>query len=141
MKSNQFATVDLPGTTFNQLLGINSTDRAAGYFREAAGLQHAYIHNATDGTFLVLNIPMPSSQATGINDDGTVVGFEQTSPSATTSSGFMLRNGRLTVLNAPNSTFTQALGINIYDEVVGTFNDRQRRRARLPLSQREIRDN
>ncbi|HLZ28386.1 MAG TPA: hypothetical protein VKV73_13785 [Chloroflexota bacterium] len=122
IKSKEFATVDLPGTAFNQLLGINNKDQAAGYFQDASGLQHAYVHEAT-GEFLVLNIPMPSSQATGINDSGTVVGFEQASPAATTASGFILKNHKLTVLNFPGSTFTQALGINNNGEVVGSYND------------------
>jgi probable HAF family extracellular repeat protein len=122
IKSKDFTNVDLPGTTFNQLLGINNKDQAAGYFQDAAGLQHGYVHEK-NGDFLVLNIPMLSSQATGINDEGTVVGFEQSSPAATTASGFILKNDKLTVLNYPGSTFTQALGINNQGEVVGDFTD------------------
>jgi hypothetical protein len=122
LKSKDFTNVDLPGTTFNQLLGINNKGQAAGYFQDAAGLQHSYVRDG-DGNFLVLNIPMPSNQATGINDDGTVVGFEQSSPAATTASGYILKDGKVTVLNYPNSTFTQALGINGKDEVVGTYTD------------------
>lgn len=122
MKSRDFETVDLPGTTFNQLLGINNKDQAAGYFQDAAGLQHAYIHEK-NGNFLVLNIPMPSSQATSINDDGDIVGFEQSSPQATTSSGYLIKDGKLIRLDFPGSTFTQALGINDRDEIVGSYND------------------
>jgi len=114
--------VDLPGTTFNQLLGINNKDQAAGYFQDAPGLQHAYVHEK-NGDFLVLSLPMPSSQATGINDSGDIVGFEQTSPQATTAEGYIIKDGKLTILKAPGSTFTQALGVNDKDEVVGTFND------------------
>jgi probable HAF family extracellular repeat protein len=115
-------TVDLPGTTFNQLLGINNKDQAAGYFQDAAGLQHAYVHEK-NGNFLVLNLPMPSSQATGINDDGDVVGFEQSSPNATTAEGFLRTRDGVKVLQFPGSSFTQALGINKRDEVVGTYTD------------------
>ena len=121
-KQDEPTTVDLPGTTFNQLLGINDKGQEAGYFQDANGLQHAYVHE-TNGNFLVLNIPMPSSQATGINKDGTVVGFEQSSPAATTASGWTLKGGKLTVINFPGSTFTQALGINERDEIVGVYND------------------
>ena len=81
-----FQIVDLPGTTFNQLLGINNKDQAAGYFQDTASpapLQHAYIHEK-NGDFRVLgNLPMPSSQATGINDRGDVVGFLQQSTADT----------------------------------------------------------
>jgi probable HAF family extracellular repeat protein len=121
-KDTDFTTVDLPGTTFNQLLGVNDKGQASGYFQDAAGLQHAYVHE-TNGEFRVLNIPMPSSQATGINRDGTVVGFEQSSPAATTASGWMLKDGKLNVINFPGSTFTEALGVNDRGAVVGVYND------------------
>jgi probable HAF family extracellular repeat protein len=119
-------TVDLPGTTFNQLLGINNHDEAAGYFQDNASpapLQHAYIHEP-NGDFRVLgNLPLPSSQATGINDKGTIVGFLQQSTADTNSTGFILKGGKLTELKIDGSTFTQALGVNNDDDVVGTFND------------------
>ena len=115
-------TVDLPGTTFNQLLGVNNKEQAAGYYQDAAGLQHGYIHEK-DGSFLVLNIPMPSDQATGINDQGDVVGFMQSSPTATTSEGFLLHNGELKKIDYPKSTFTQALGINNQGDIVGDYTD------------------
>ena len=116
-------TIDMPGTTFNQLLGINNKGQDAGYFQDAAGLQHAYVRKK-DGSFLVLALPQPSSQATGVNDKGTVVGFLQTSPTDTKSKGFILeKNGKLTELQAPGSSFTQALGVNNSDDVVGSYVD------------------
>jgi probable HAF family extracellular repeat protein len=121
-KDKDAVTVDLPGTTFNQLLGINNKGQDAGYFQDAAGLQHAYVRQK-DGSFLVLSLPQPSSQATGVNDKGTVVGFMQTSPQDTKSTGYILKNGKLTELQAPGSTFTQALGVNNSDDVVGFYND------------------
>jgi probable HAF family extracellular repeat protein len=113
-----FRTVDLPGTTFNQLLGLDNHGRAAGFFQDAAGVDHAWIRDA-HGTFGVPAIA--NSQATGINDDGTVVGF--TLRTATTSSGFVLRDDTLKLLNVPGSTFTQALGENNRGQVVGFSND------------------
>jgi probable HAF family extracellular repeat protein len=126
-KGKDPVSVDLPGTTFNQLLGINNKDQAAGYFQDTASpapLQHAYIHEK-NGDFRVLgNLPMPSSQATGINDKGDIVGFLQQSTADTQSSGFLLKaNGKLEVLNVKGSTFTQALGVNNDDDVVGLFQD------------------
>jgi hypothetical protein len=115
-------TEDLPGTTFNQLLGINNKGQEAGYFQDAAGLQHGYVREK-DGAFLVLALPVSSSQATGINDKGTVVGFLQASPAATTSKGFILKDGKVTELQAFGSTFTQALGVNNSDDVVGSYVD------------------
>ena len=123
-KGKDAVSVDLPGTTFNQLLGINNKGQAAGYFQDNAStpLQHAYIREK-NGDFLVLNLPMPSSQATSINDDGTVVGFLQQSTADTKSSGFILKGGKVTELNYPGASFTQALGVNNSDDVVGTYND------------------
>ncbi len=121
-KDHDFASVDLPGTTFNQLLGINNRNQEAGYYQDGAGLQHGYIRQP-NGDFEVLNLKMPSSQATGINDDGDLVGFEQSSPSATTSEGFLRTRDGVKVLQFPGSKVTQALGINNRDEVVGSYTD------------------
>jgi probable HAF family extracellular repeat protein len=121
-KDKDAVTVDLPGTTFNQLLGVNDKGQAAGYFQDTATppLQHAYVHEK-NGDFRVLALPMQSSQATGINNDGTIVGFVQQSTADAHSSGFILRDGKLTQLNYPGATFTQALGINNSNEVVGQY--------------------
>jgi probable HAF family extracellular repeat protein len=122
-KDRDFTAVDMPGTTFNQLLGINNRNQAAGYFQDAAGLQHGYIRRE-NGDFEVLgDLKLPSSQATGIDDDGDVVGFEQSSPSATTSEGFLRTREGVKVLQFPGSSFTQALGVNNHDEVVGSYTD------------------
>jgi probable HAF family extracellular repeat protein len=75
------------------------------------------------GPFWCCRCPCPSSQATGISDDGTVVGFVQPSPTAPTASGFILEDGHLTVLNYPGATVTEALGVNDEGEVVGFYND------------------
>ncbi len=113
-----FTTVDLPGTTFNQLLGLNNRGQEAGFFQDANGQNHGYIRER-DGSFLVL--PIPNSQATGINDFGVVIGFTQ--PTTTTSDGFIWQNGVTQTLDVPNSTFTQPLGENNEGQVVGTYND------------------
>lgn len=113
-----FTTADLPGTPFNQLLGLNNRGQAAGFFQDAGGQSHAYIRE-TDGAFLVL--PIPNSTATGINDLGEIVGF--TMPTTTTASGFILLNDKLTMLNVPGSTFTQAFGINNLGQIVGDYTD------------------
>jgi hypothetical protein len=115
-----FATVDLPGTTFNQLLGVDNRGRAAGFFQDATGSNHAWVRDA-HGNFLVPAIQ--NSQATGINDDGTVVGF--TMPNANTSSGYILRNDTLRLINYPGSAFTQVLGENNEGQLVGFHNDGQ----------------
>lgn len=117
-KGGTFTTVDLPGTPFNQLLGLNNHDQEAGFFQDAQGQNHAYVRDA-HGNFVVP--PIPNSTATGINDQGVVVGFTQST--TTTSDGFVLQNNTLRTIDVPGSTFTQPLGENNEGQVVGTYND------------------
>ena len=80
-----FTTLDSPGTSFNQLLGINQGGTiAAGYSSTnstgAIG-QQAFTVSIPGGLFTNINALLPSntnSQATGVNNSGTVVGFYQT---------------------------------------------------------------
>jgi probable HAF family extracellular repeat protein len=44
-------------------------------------------------------------------------------PTATTSDGFLLKDGHLTTLQFPGSTFTQAFGVNNEDDIVGAYQD------------------
>ncbi len=114
----KFTTTDLPGTTFNQILGLNNGGAAAGYFQDAKGQNHAYARNAR-GAYTVPAIS--NSQATGINDQGVVIGFTQ--PTTTTSSGFILRGDDVTIIDYPGSSFTQPLGENNQGQIVGQYND------------------
>jgi hypothetical protein len=101
-----FTIVDRPGTAFNQLLGINkSGTTAAGYsstMPDGATLQKAYTVSGgpsfASPVFTDINALLPptnfNSQATGVNDAGTVVGFYL--PTATTSIGFLDQGGVIT---------------------------------------------
>jgi probable HAF family extracellular repeat protein len=114
--------VDFPGSTFNQLLGINDYDQAAGYLQDSQGNFHPYIWDANGGIFLRLFIPQAvSAQATGINDGQAVSGFFIDAKGV--NHGFLLANGTFVKLDFPHATFTQALGLNDYNEVVGTYTD------------------
>jgi len=128
-----FVPVNQPGTAFNQLLGINlAGTTAAGYSSiDPAGMVNQKALTVSDGpTFaspgftsidalLVAKFgPNFNSQATGVNNAGTVVGFYL--PTATTSVGFQDVGGMITNIDPFSSTFTQALGIdNNGDEIVG----------------------
>ncbi len=121
-----FQTVDQPGTVFNQGLGINAANTTVGYFAvDKAGQtgQSAYRQNA--GVFTNINALLPAanqnSQAVGINDAGTIVGFYL--PTATTSIGFLDVGGVISTIDPFGSAFTQALGINNLGEVVGFYTD------------------
>lgn len=119
-----FTTVDAAGTTFNQLLALNDSGEAAGYSStDPAGqtLQRAYTR-AAGGLISYLALPPNlNSQATGINNAGTAVGFYMLN--ATYTMGFIAQNGQVMSLEAPGATFTQALGINNSGVVVGAYSD------------------
>jgi hypothetical protein len=120
-----FATVDAPGMSFNQLLGINDLHVVAGYSSidpTGATNQRAYVEQS--GTFTYLDGFLPSnqnSQATGVNNAGDIVGFFL--PTSTTSGGFLDVGGKITDILFPGSTFTQALGISNNGDIVGFYVD------------------
>ena len=63
--------VDFPGTTFNQVLGINNNAQGAGYYQDSTGNFHPYIYNKVGGVFEELYLPNTmSAQATAINSLG-----------------------------------------------------------------------
>lgn len=125
-----FTTVDQPGTAFNQLLGINqSGTTAAGYSStDPAGMvnQHALTVSGgpsfTTPAFTDINALLPAnfnSQATGVNNAGTVVGFYQ--PTSTTFTGFEDIAGMISSITFPGSVDTQALGVNDLGQIVGDY--------------------
>ena len=121
-----FATVDAPGTIFNQALGINASNTTVGYFAsDKAGQVGQQAYSQSRGSFTNLNTLLPAtnqnSQATGINDSGHVVGFYL--PTAATSIGFLDLGGVISTIDPFGSSFTQALGINNRDMIVGFYTD------------------
>jgi len=119
-----FTTADQPGSVFNQLLGINHNGtQIAGYssFTDPAGMTGQQAFSLRGSTYTNINALLPSnlnSQATGVNDSGTVVGFYQT---ASGFSAFEDVSGAITSFEAFGSTVTQALGINDLGDIVGTY--------------------
>ena len=115
----QFSTVDVPGTTFNQLLGVNNRGEQAGYYQFGPDTNVTfvpYIHQ-TNGLFLLL--PIPNAQATGINDYDMVCGFLN---DAQGSHGYLWRSGASYLqIDYPGAASTQILGINNQGQAVGSF--------------------
>ncbi len=72
--------------------------------------------------FTAIKIPgAVSTTATGINNNGDIVGFA-TDASKTTSS-WLLHAGHLTTYQFPGGSGTQAFGINTKDQIVGSYLD------------------
>jgi hypothetical protein len=127
-----FTTVNQLGTVFNQLLGINqSGTKAAGYSSatDPLGMTGQTALTVSGGpTFAhptFTPVPLPAnfnSQATGVNNSGTVVGFYQYNL-AGDFSAFKDVGGTVTSFQAFGSASTQALGVNNLGEIVGDYID------------------
>jgi len=125
-----FSTVDRGGTSFNQLLGINqngteiagysSTNPAGNTLQEAFSLVTGTTNYTDINALLVAKFgPNFNSQATGVNNSGTVVGFYQ--PTSATFTGFEDVGGLISSILVPGSVSTMALGINDLGEIVGDY--------------------
>jgi hypothetical protein len=105
----------------NQLLGINDSGIAVGFYNDANGNSHAYMVNQATGVFTTIPHQGKSTQATGINDAGDVVGFDMSAAGVTSS--FLIKSGVVTRFQFPGGSDTQAFGINRSDQIVGSYLD------------------
>jgi hypothetical protein len=104
----------------NQLLGINNSGVAVGFYDDVSGNAHAYSVNQATGVFTTIHVPGTSKVATGINKRGDIVGVSTTSG---VTSSWLLVGGRLTSFQFPGGSDTQAFGVNNSDEIVGSYLD------------------
>ncbi len=119
-----FATVDRPGTVFNQALGINDANVTVGYDSaiDPGGVVGQVAYEQSGGVFTAVPLPANSnSQAVGINNADDIVGFYM--PTPTTSVGFLDIGGVISTIDPFGSVFTQALGINASGEIVEFYAD------------------
>ncbi|HXT37236.1 MAG TPA: hypothetical protein VN837_16805 [Chloroflexota bacterium] len=116
-----FATVDVPGTTFNQLLGINNNGAEVGYYQYGPSSAPIFVpyEREADGSFLLL--PIANAQATTLNDHGLVGGFYN--DSAGNAHGFLWQSGVMKTINYHHAVSTQILGVNNLGLAVGTYTD------------------
>ena len=133
-----FTAENVPHALQTQVIGINDQNESAGFFVDAAGVTHGFLHDAVrfkqvdsifdrfGNVFLVLTIPgaVGGAQATGINDGGSIYGFYI--DAANVNQGFLLTPGKLKTLDFPESFFTQALGVDKDNNVVGVYLDKGR---------------
>jgi hypothetical protein len=107
----------------NQLLGINNTGIAVGFYNDAKGNSHAYKLNQATGVFTAIHIPDGvSTVATAINNAGDITGFF-TDAADQTSSWLRTPSHQLITLQFPGGSDTQALGINSKNQIVGSYLD------------------
>ena len=118
-----FPTSDNANPSVNQLLGVNDTDNAVGFYTDSKGNNHGYEYCIGTHKFRTITVSgegVTSLTAAGIDNHGDVVGFFTGSGGAM--DAFLLTSGgKQTVLAFPGATMTQAFGVNDYGEVVGTY--------------------
>jgi PEP-CTERM motif len=127
--SGPFFTINQPGFVFNQVLGVNQVgSEVAGYSTtDPTGMTGQKAFTATGPAFTSftdINALLPAnfnSQATGVNNAGTVVGFYQ--DALGNFHAFEDLAGLINSFEYPGSMSTQALGINDLDEIVGDYVD------------------
>jgi hypothetical protein len=108
----------------NQLLGINNSGIAAGFYNDVNGISHGYTYDTLTGVFTPVVDPSAgviSLTATAINNADEVAGFFTDSAGT---HGFLDVGGKFTTLNDPGFTFngldtTQIFGLNNKGLLVG----------------------
>ena len=119
--SVDFPTLNNAAPPVNQLLGVNNSDVAVGFYTDAKGNNHSYTYNIFAHRFHNVRIPYSTSvTASGINNEGDIAGFRVGLGGVT--KGFLkLADGHVFTLAYPGAAMTQAFGVNDNREVVGTY--------------------
>ncbi len=105
----------------NQLLGVNDSDIAVGFYNDAMGNAHGYTYNIPKKRFHDITISGATSlTAAAINDHNDIAGFE-TNAAGLVEGFLMSGHGKLTTLAFSGATMTQAFGVNDNDQVVGVY--------------------
>ena len=122
-RNADFPTGSPASPPVDQLLGVNDSDVAVGFYTDANGNNHGYEYNIGSSRFSTVtdpSLPGASLTAAAINDEGDVAGFYTNS--AGTTDGFLkTHHGQFIDLAVPGASATMALGVNGSDEVVGTY--------------------
>ncbi len=107
----------------DQLLGVNDSNVAVGFYTDAAGNNHGYEYNISSSHYSSVTdprLPGASLTAAGINAEGDVAGF-YTNAAGTTDGFLKTHHGHFIDLAVPGAASTMALGVNSSDEVVGVY--------------------
>ncbi len=128
-RSNTFTSVINPSTpaapNTNQLLGVNDSNIAVGFYVDGSGNAQAYEYNIGTAAFTAITLPSADdavmTTATGINDAGEISGFFENASGVT--DGFLDNSGTFSIFGVPGSNSTMFLGINNDGDAVGTYQD------------------
>ncbi len=122
-RNADFPTGSPASPPVDQLLGVNDSDVAVGFYTDANGNNHGYEYNIRSSRFSTVtdpSLPGASLTAAAINDEGDVAGI-YTNAAGTTDGFLKTHHGHFIDLAVPGAASTMALGVNGSDEVVGTY--------------------
>jgi hypothetical protein len=108
----------------DQLLGVNDSGLAVGFYVDSAGNSHAYLYDIPLNKYISYSSGISgvtSSTASGINAEDSICGFVTLKNGDVES--FLVRKAspHLFVIKYPGATATNAFGVNKFGEVVGTY--------------------
>jgi hypothetical protein len=108
-----------------QVLGMNSSQVAVGFYNDAGGNPHGFSYSVSKNTYTPVNIGAATAVgATGINSFGMISGF-YTNPNGRTLGFLKLPNSAGALSFAvPGSANTQFLGVNDAATAVGFYEDK-----------------
>lgn len=124
LQDGSFTTVDVPNSTFNFPIQINNKGDIVGFFRTADHQGHGYLQTRDGFTIIDQGPPLRGAQvlteATGINNKGTVVGafFDPN-----TFRSFQLNDGSFLHFDVPGQGDAFASAISDHGDVVGSYSD------------------
>jgi len=116
-------------SNITELLGINQSGLAVGFYTDDLGVNHGFELDTATGKFHGVNPPGGVSvEATGINGKGDIVGVMTTQKGSLTClisscKSFLLKGGNYTIFSYPKATDTEALAVNWQDQIVGSYID------------------
>jgi hypothetical protein len=118
-----YPTGDAASPPVDQLLGVNDSGIAVGFYTDGQGNNHGYEVTIKNHRFTRVtdpSLPDASLTAAAINNKGDVAGV-YTNAAGTTDGFLETHGGQFIDLAVPGASSTMALGVNSHDEVVGTF--------------------
>jgi hypothetical protein len=106
----------------DQLLGVNDSDVAVGFYNDAKGNAHPYQYNIANHHYREISVSGGGTSVTAaaINNGGDMAGFE-TAKGGATVGWVKLSNGKTWQLKVPGASATMATGINDGDIVDGVY--------------------
>jgi hypothetical protein len=110
----------------NQLLGINKSLNAVGFYEDQNRAPHGYLYSVSTGKYFAVNVPgAVSDSAFGINAKNLICGAFTKADGKT--DGFLesASSGKTIAFHVPGFTNTQFLGVNDNGIAVGFYNDAQ----------------